>query len=362
MINIYTDATGSWYGGNNALNITQQKYNAKAIVNYLQNISPKKWSTNSICAILGNMTFESGLNPQRQEVGGSGYGLAQWAPKSNLQTRAKAIGCKYNTMYGQLAVIEYESDNNIQWIQTSDYPISFSDFIKDKQHSIEWLTGAWLKNYERPADQSVANIKKRTQGDTSHIGSEQWTTLISDTANSVDLFLKWCERIANNDTYLYKYGSAHGVPWSYDGVYFDCSSFVSFGLHAGGYDLKTQFTTANQKDELRKLGFKVRAYKNRKQLKRGDIVFYRGHTEVIFENDENGATKVVGAHTDENPPADQISIEPYYEGGWTYFARPTGINTNPLPDDPTEEPSQPASSYMMNRRKGMTFVYPKKKE
>lgn len=354
MAKIYKDDTGSWYGGNNYLTVKQQQFNAKAITNFLKNLSNYNWSNNSICAILGNMSFESGLNPQLGEVGGSGYGLVQWTPKSNLISRAKAIkqGSSYDTMYTQLSVIDYEVKNGIQWIKTTRYPLTFKEFIEDTTHDIKYLTGAWLCNYERPLDQSDENIMLRTNGDNSgHLGSLQFVDIVGGDvteSGSINGFLNWCEKIANDNSYLYKLGSAHGVPWEYEGKYFDCSSFVSFGLHnGGGYDLDTQFTTANQKAELTELGFNVFDYESKKNLKRGDIVFYNdgvnGHTEVVFSVNENGASELVGAHTDSLPPSEQISIINWYEGGWQFVARPTGGSPSPI--------------YNRKKRKGMIFCY-----
>lgn len=354
MAKIYNDKTGSWYGGDNYLTVKQQKFNAKAITNFFKNLSNYNWSNNSICAILGNMSFESGLNPQLGEVGGSGYGLVQWTPKSNLISRAKAIkqGSSYDTMFTQLSVIDYEVKNGIQWIKTTRYPLSFKEFIEDTTHDIEYLTGAWLYNYERPLDQSDENINRRTNGDNSgHLGSLQFVEIVGGDVTdvgSINGFLNWCETIANDNSYLYRLGAAHGVSWEYEGKYFDCSSFVSFGLHNGGeYALDTQFTTGNQKAELTELGFNVFEYESKKYLKRGDIVFYNdgvnGHTEVVFSVDDNGASELVGSHTDSLPPSEQISIINWYEGGWQYVARPTGGSPTPI--------------YNRKKRKGMIFCY-----
>lgn len=361
MAKIYRDKSGSYYGSSSYLTEKQQKFNAKCVLKYCKQLSDLGWSNNAICAILGNISAESTVNPMLNEVGGSGYGLVQWTPKSNLQKRAKAIGRynTYSTMFTQLSVIDYEAKNNLQWLKTSDYPITFKEFIKSTE-SILYLTGAWLKNYERPADQSQANILKRYNGDSNgHIGSKEWNdildfNLVDDT--SITGFLKWCENIANNNKYLYKLGAGHGVPWTYDGYYFDCSSFVSFGLHnGGGYDLQTQFTTANQKTELENLGFKVQRFKSKADLIRGDILFYNndgeGHTEVVFESNSSGATKLVGAHNDTLPPAEQISIRSYYADKWQYYARADSDNP-PLP-----EPIPPIQ-FRYNQR-FCPFVFPR---
>lgn len=357
MAKIYTDSSGSWYGGTSFLSETQQKFNSKCVLNFCKNLSSYGWSNNSICAVLGNMSFESGVNPMLGEVGGSGYGLVQWTPKENCINRAKKIGrgTSYDTMYTQLLILEYEAKNNLQWISTTDYPISFNDFIRDNTHSIEWLTGAWLRNYERPLDQSQANIDKRCNGDNNgHIGSLQWFNLLdfNEAVGSINGFIKWCEQIANDNSYLYKFGSAHGVSWDYSGKYFDCSSFISFGLHnGGGYALDTQFTTANQKNELEELGFSVFKYKSKRNLKVGDIVFYNdgenGHTEAVYSVDDDGANQLVGARTDELEGAEQIAIHNWYEGGWQYVARASSSTPSAV------------TPFNFKKRKPLVYVYPK---
>lgn len=350
MAKLYNDKSGNWYGSNTYLTVNQQKFNAKSILNYFKNLSNNEWSNNSICALLGNMSFESALNPLIDEVGGSGYGLVQWTPKTNLIKRAKKIGMysSYDTLFTQLSVIDYEVNTDIQWIATTDYNITFKEFVSDTTHSIEWLTGAFLKNYERPKDQSQENINKRCNGDSQgHIGSLQWVEILdfNNSSDSVDGFLNWCENIANDNTYLYKYGAAHGVEWDYNGKYFDCSSFVSFGLHNGGYDLKTQFSVSTQKEELETLGFNIITFKNKSQLKRGDILIVTGHTEVVLSVNDNDI-KLVGARTDKVPPDEQISIINYYDNSWQYICRPNDNGT-------------PKPNYFKKNRTSMVFVYPK---
>ena len=355
MSKLEKDKTGSYYIGN-YLNEKQQLFNAKCIVNFCKNFSNYKWSNNSICAILGNMSAESTLNPNLNEVGGTGYGLVQWTPKTNLLKRAKAINqySTYDSIYTQMCVIEYEVKNGIQWIKTTSYPITFKEFIEDTTHSIEWLTGAWLKNYERPADQSQANILKRTTGDNNgHLGSSQFAEKMNMNVNSnedgsINDMLNWAETIANNDKYLYKQGSAHGVSWNYDGNYFDCSSFVSFALHNGGYDLETQFSTANQKNELEDLGFNIIKF-DKSKLKKGDIIFYnlngQGHTEIVYNTNP---LQLVGATTDSNPVSEQISIHNFYNSEWQWIARPT------------DGGSSVKERYFKINKQRMVFVYPKR--
>lgn len=45
----------------------------------------------SIAALLGNMQAESSINPAFEEVGGEGYGLVQWTPKSDLENACDVL-------------------------------------------------------------------------------------------------------------------------------------------------------------------------------------------------------------------------------------------------------------------------------
>lgn len=176
MAKLYSDETGKWYGGDTGLSKSEYQINGLAVQNFCTNLSQySPWSANAICALLGNMTAESSVNPMRNEVGGSGYGLVQWTPKSNLQNRAKAIGrgSTYNSMYTELLVIDYEARKGIQWYSTSRYPITFKEFMKSDA-DLEWLTGAFLCNYERPADQSDSAINRRYNRTDGAMGTKQW--------------------------------------------------------------------------------------------------------------------------------------------------------------------------------------------
>lgn len=339
MAKIFKDKTGSWYGGDNYLSMKQQQFNAKCVANYMQNISKYDWNKDSIKAILGNLSDESNVNPQLNERGGgSGYGLVQWTPKTNLLKRARAINQykTYDTMYTQLCVIDYEIDNHIQWITTSRYPITFKQFATNSgNHSLNYLVGAWLCNYERPADQSQAHINEREQKAIEVCAKIDWDATPSEDGGSVNGFMKWLKKIADNNEYIYIWGANHTNPPNWDSTLkaFDCSSYVSYGLHnGGGYDLDVVFTTATQKKELEELGFKVKNF-NRSELKRGDILINAGvHTEVVWSVDGDNI-QTIGAHMHypDNPSKD-ISIANMGSGSeYDFMARPYNRDVDPPP-------------------------------
>lgn len=146
------------YSRNGFLSLSEMTVNAQFILDYL---GSRGWTKNAICGMLGNMQTESTINPgiwQSLNEGNmsGGYGLVQWTPASKYIDWANANGLTYGEMTSQLARIEYEVANNIQWGMTVDYPISFQAF-KTSSETPEYLAQAFLRNYERPADQNQPN-------------------------------------------------------------------------------------------------------------------------------------------------------------------------------------------------------------
>lgn len=147
---------GSPYNSSAALTESQMEVNAIYIYNAL---IVDGWTLESICAMLGNMQVESSINSGRWEndvVGGDptahGYGLVQWTPYTNYTDWATSNGyTDPSIMDANLARIKYELDNNLQWIPTIAYPLSFEAF-KESTASPDILAMAFLANYERPAD------------------------------------------------------------------------------------------------------------------------------------------------------------------------------------------------------------------
>jgi LysM repeat protein len=125
--------------------------NAQLVANHFAG----KWTKNAIAALCGNMRHESIINPNIWEYGFNhsldrGYGLVQWTPASKYIDWANANNLDYSLGDSQLARIDYEQEAGIQWISTADYPLSFHDFTQSTE-SIDYLTQAFIWNYERPA-------------------------------------------------------------------------------------------------------------------------------------------------------------------------------------------------------------------
>lgn len=116
------------------------------------------WTLSAVAAMLGNMESESTINPGIYEnlndiSGTAGFGLVQWTPATKYTEWADAngYGSDYGDIRGQVARIQYEMENGLQWIPTVTRDITFEEFAKSNA-SPEELAWAFLMNYERPAN------------------------------------------------------------------------------------------------------------------------------------------------------------------------------------------------------------------
>ena len=359
MTKIYKDQCGEWYGNSVLpcyLTDKQMTLNGTAVARYFLGLSSLNWSKEAISAVLGNMVDESNINPKGtqailrngQWVEGSAYGIVQWDPKKKLINWAKKLKQykSYDMMYTQLQVLEYSCLNTDQWANHhgSDlYYMSFEDFRSNTSHTIPFLTRVWENSYEgagRP------NMDKRIEWAEKFHREIKWDKIFR---SPIDDFLDWLKEIADNNEYLYEMGANHNVPWdNYLRLKeFDCSSYISFGLHnGGGYDLQTQFSTHTAKEELVEIGFKAIPFKNKKQCQRGDVLVRLGspygHTEAVYSMEGNG--KLIGAHGDEGyAPANQISVIDFNDTNWKWILRSD--------DAPSSKPREyPTNSNKSSRR------------
>lgn len=134
--------------------------NAQKVVDYLYT-DKKDWSKESISALIGNMRHESSINPNMYEYGYSwgadrGFGLVQWTPRSKFWNWGSSRGYSATQLRSgdaQLARIDYEVDNNIQWIPKSSVfnGLTFKEFrTNTRKLSVNDLTEAFTWGYERP--------------------------------------------------------------------------------------------------------------------------------------------------------------------------------------------------------------------
>ena len=145
------------------LSESQSLNNAQMVVNHFVGTD---WTAEALAALCGNMRHESSINPDMYEYGydwsaDRGYGLVQWTPRSKYWDWAEGEGLSPREGDSQLARIDYEVENNIQWIAnghakrygySDKYDISFSQFrANTENYSISEMVEAFMWNYEGPA-------------------------------------------------------------------------------------------------------------------------------------------------------------------------------------------------------------------
>ena len=148
----YGEYYGSYWGESAPLTATQQDKNGLYIYSALIDAG---WSAEAISGMLGNMVYESSLNPGRWEgdsVGsGPGYSLVQWTPYTNYTDWCAQQGLSDpSEMDNALARILYELDNGLQYFPTDNYPLTFREFTKSTGSPYD-LACAFAWNYERSA-------------------------------------------------------------------------------------------------------------------------------------------------------------------------------------------------------------------
>jgi len=155
---LYGEYYGSTYDSSSPLTQEQMEVNARYIYGYL---SDEGFTVNAIAGILGNLQRESTLNPgrwQNDDVGNTslGYGLVQWTPATNYIEWANNLGPNTDPseMDNNIGRMMYERRNGLQYIPTSSYPETFDEFAQSTK-SPEYLTTAFLKNYERAGDEAL---------------------------------------------------------------------------------------------------------------------------------------------------------------------------------------------------------------
>ena len=144
----------------------QSLSNAQLVVNYYK---AKGWAKESIAALCGNMRKESSLNPNMSEYGYAweadrGYGLVQWTPRSKYWNWAVGQGLPPEVAESQLARIDYEQANNIQWGPKvyGTPPYDFHGFaVNQNNDSVDTLTYYFGAYYEAPAALSSSIAERR---------------------------------------------------------------------------------------------------------------------------------------------------------------------------------------------------------
>ena len=157
---------------NRYLSVDEMYNNALYIASYFFR---KGWTLEAISGMLGNMQTESNMNPGIWESLDSGntargFGIVQWTPATKLINWATEQGLDYKDIDTQLARIEWEKDNGVQYYATDNYPETFEEFTQSEK-TPEYLAYAFLNNYERPAERDQPNRKTQAR---------YWYEILSD--------------------------------------------------------------------------------------------------------------------------------------------------------------------------------------
>lgn len=166
----------SWIVKNGYLTRAQMENNARIVYSYF---TAKGWTMNAIAGMLGNMQQESGINPGIWESLTTdpeayynkngrypGFGIVQWTPYTKFRDWA---GSDWETNpQKQLDRIIWELENGVQYYPTPAYPETFRQFSQSTK-SAYYLGGAFLHNYERPAEPN-ADYRGRL--------AEEWFTFL----------------------------------------------------------------------------------------------------------------------------------------------------------------------------------------
>jgi hypothetical protein len=116
-----------------------------------QDLTVRGWAFNPIMAVLGNMAYESSLNPAQSEIlkplnGNFGYGLCQWTPRSTtIEPYMASHSYPLTSGYYQLEYL----DSGVQWIPKSAYNNMTWNEFKHSTLDVQTLTTIFLKCYER---------------------------------------------------------------------------------------------------------------------------------------------------------------------------------------------------------------------
>lgn len=145
---------GYWYG--NAW-IEDKSVEMKANANYIRGLLESSgWSFNAICGMLGNIQTESKMNPgiwQGLNEGNrsGGYGLTQWTPcGTKYLDWCDSQGLIYHEMESNIARINYEVENGLQWVRRGTFDdMTFRQFKTSDKTPYE-LAKVFVACYEIP--------------------------------------------------------------------------------------------------------------------------------------------------------------------------------------------------------------------
>nr|DAL16270.1 MAG TPA_asm: Morphogenesis protein 1 wall, phi29, hydrolase, infection [Caudoviricetes sp.] len=167
----------SWISNTGLLTSSDMENNAKIFGDVFLGFG---YSINTIAALAGNAQAESTINPGLNEVGGGGYGLFQWTPKSDLIEACSQLGISPYTdgsiqcqcLDGELFILRNQWYTSRAFISPYYRSGATSDMIgitpdQFKTNTMGWnpdkLAILFMAAYERPSyDPDTNHSEKRT--------------------------------------------------------------------------------------------------------------------------------------------------------------------------------------------------------
>lgn len=155
----------SWISKTGLLTSTEMENNAKIFGDVFVRLG---YHINTIAALAGNAQAESTINPGLNEVGGAGYGLFQWTPKSDLIDACSQLGLRPYTdgsiqcqcLDGELFIVRNQWYTSRAFISPYYKSGATTDMIgitpeEFKTNSMGWksdkLAILFMAAYERPS-------------------------------------------------------------------------------------------------------------------------------------------------------------------------------------------------------------------
>lgn len=165
-----------WISKTGLLTSSEMENNAKLLGDVFSGLG---YNIDTIAALAGNAQAESTINPGLNEVGGGGYGLYQWTPKSDLIGACDQLGISPYTdgsiqcqcLDGELFMLRNQWYTSRAFISPYYRSGATSDMIgitpeQFKVNSMGWnpdkLAILFMAAYERPAyDPATNHAEKR---------------------------------------------------------------------------------------------------------------------------------------------------------------------------------------------------------
>lgn len=166
----------AWISKTGLLTSSEMENNAKLFENAFSELG---YHINTIAALVGNAQAESTINPGLNEVGGGGYGLFQWTPKSDLIEACSKLGISPYTdgsiqcqcLDGELFILRNQWYSSSAFIRPYYRSGATNDMIgitpeQFKRNSMGWnpdkLAILFMAAYERPSyDPDTNHAEKR---------------------------------------------------------------------------------------------------------------------------------------------------------------------------------------------------------